>query len=167
MAYYIAQATRKKGIAFRKLPYSRKAGTAYHWTYVIRATDPKARKAIVADAKAAVKSGKIRYSNEAATNAKLYEDTKKHKFDCSKLKKKSSTNCINYASVCCRFAGLKTPRKSSAASMVRTWKDVRGLKIIRYRHGKTKLRAGDLLDASQKPSCHVAIYIGKRGKKKK
>lgn len=169
MAVYIAQATRKKGIAYRKLPYTKKAGTAYHWTYVIRATNPKVRKLIAQGLINGVECKKIRYSNESNTNAQLYDDTKKYKFNCLKLKTTSYTNCCNFVSVGMRFAGIHTPRKSSARTLPQKWAKVDGLKVYRYRHGKTKLLKGDVLDASQKPKVHTVGYIGtiKKVRKKK
>ena len=166
MKTYIVQATRKKGIAYRKTPYSKKRGSAYHWTYVIRATNKATRKRIAKGAENAVKCGKIKYSNESKTNAKLYDDTKRYKWNCLKLKKRSSTNCCNLASVACNYAGIRTPRKNTATTLPHKWSKIKGLKVYRYRHGKTKLKRGDILDANIKPKVHTAIYIGKRGKKK-
>ena len=124
----IAQATPKHGIAYRKLPYSKTRGTAYHWRYVIRATGKARRKLIAKGIENAVECHKVKYSNEGRTNAKLYDDTKPYKFNCLKLKKKSSTNCCNLASVACRYAGIHTPRKSSARTLPQRWAKVKGLK---------------------------------------
>lgn len=165
MAVYIAQATRKKGIAYRKLPYSKKPGTAYHWRYVIRASDPKTRKMIRLGLINGVECKRISYSNESEKNAKLYDDTKPYKWDCRKLKKLSTSNCCNYVSVAFNFAGIRTPRKSSARTLPQKWAKVKGLKVYRYRPGKTKLREGDALDADIKPKVHTAGYIGAKPKK--
>lgn len=161
---YIAQATTRGGIAYRKLPYSAKSGTAYHWTYVIRATDRNVRKLIAKGMINAVECKRIAYSNNSNTNAKLYDDTKRYKFNCLSLKKKSSTNCCNLASVACNFAGIRTPRKNSATTLPTKWAKVKGLKVYRYHHGKTKLIAGDILDANIKPHVHTAVYIGRKAR---
>ena len=108
----IAQAIRK-GIQTRKFPYSKKKGSAYHWTYVLRAKDPKKRELIAVDMERAVKKAKyIKYSNESKKNAKLYDAVDEKKFNCSTVKKRTYTNCCNLVSVACNFAGIKTPRKN-------------------------------------------------------
>lgn len=160
----IAQATPKHGIAYRKLPYSKVRGTAYHWRYVIRATGKARRKLIAKGIENAVECRKVKYSNKGKTNAKLYDDTKPYRFNCLKLKKKSSTNCCNLASVACRYAGIHTPRKSSARTLPQKWAKVKGLKVYRYHHGRTKLRRGDILDADIKPKVHTAVYIGRKAR---
>lgn len=165
MKTYIIQATPKRDIAYRKTPYAKTKGTAYHWTYVIRATDSKVRKRIAKDAEYAVACRKIKYSNEGDKNADLYDAVKPLKFNCKRLKKRATTNCCNFASVCCRYARLKTPRKSSARTLPQKWAKITGFKVFRYRHGKTKLKRGDILDSNIKPKVHTAVYIGKRGRK--
>ena len=159
---YIGQATKKHGIAYRKLPYSKKKGSAYHWTYIIRATDKAKRKRIAEGMRRAIGCRKIKYSNDSRYNARLYDDVAKYGFDCAKLKKTSYTNCINLLSVCFRYAGLKTPRKSSARTAPQKWSKVKGIKVYRYKHGKSKLHVGDGLDATQKPKVHAACYVGKK-----
>lgn len=160
----IAQATTKNGVHIRTLPYSTKDGSAYHWTYVLRAKDPKKRELIARGMEYAVRCGKISYSNESSKNAKLFDDTKPLGFDCRKLKKRSTTNCCNLVGVACRFAGIKTPRKSSARTLPETWYDTDEFKRFRYRHGKTALLRGDILDASHMPHVHTAGYLGKKAR---
>lgn len=156
--HYIAQAVRK-GIVRRQFPYSRKQGSAYHWTYVLRATDPKKRELIAKGMERAVKNNKqIKYSNTAEGNAVLWDKASKVGFDPLKVKK-ATTNCCNLASVACRYAGLKTPRKSSARTLPQKWEKY-GFKVIPYKHGKTKLLRGDILDANIKPKVHTAVYLG-------
>lgn len=154
---YIAQAIRK-GIQKRKLPYSKKKGHAYHWTYVLRAEDESKREKIAKGMEKAVKCKKITYSNKSDKNAALFDLAKKVGFDCMKLKKKTTTNCCNLVSVACNYAGIKTPRKSSARTMASKWKKY-GFKVIKYKHKKTKLKRGDILVASQKPKVHTAVYL--------
>ena len=159
---YIAQATKNKGIHKRKMVYSSKKGHAYHWTYVIRAKDPEKRELIALDMERAVKKAKyIKYSNASKKNAKLYDNVKKYGFNCLKLKKKSTTNCINLASVAFNFAGIKTPRKSTARTAPSKWVEAHPdeLERIKYVHGKTKLIRGDMLDATIKPKVHAAVYL--------
>lgn len=154
----MAQAIRK-GIRTQRFKYSKTDGRAYHWTYVLRAKDKKKRELIAQGMERAVKCGKISYSNASDKNAKLYDRVKKYKFDCLKLKKKTTTNCCNLVSVACRYAGIKTPRKNSARTLPHKWAKY-GFKVIPYKHGKTKLKRGDILDASHKPKVHTAVYLG-------
>lgn len=160
MAVYIAQAVRK-GIVKRRMPYNKKSGTAYHWTYVLRAKDAKKRELIARAMERAVRNKTLKYSNTAEGNAVLFDKAKKVNFDPLRVKK-ATTNCCNLASVACRYAGLDTPRKSSARTLPQKWEKY-GFKVIPYRHGKTKLIRGDILDASEKPKVHTAVYLG--GKK--
>lgn len=153
----IAQAIRK-GIQIRKFPYSKKKGTAYHWTYVLRAKDESKRDKIAKGMEKAVKCGKISYSNTKEKNAALFDAVKSKGFDCSKLKKKTTTNCCNLASVACNYAGIKTPRKNNSRTVVTKWAPL-GFQVIKYKYKKTKLKRGDILVASQKPKPHVAVYL--------
>ena len=155
---YMAQAVRK-GIRKQKFKYAKTKGTAYHWTHVLRAKDAKKRDLIAQGMEKAVKCGKISYSNESKKNAALFDAVKKYGFDCSKLKKKVTTNCCNLASVACNYAGIPTPRKNSARTMVGKWEKY-GFDVIPYKHGKTKLMRGDVLVASIKPKVHTAVYTG-------
>lgn len=154
---YIAQAI-KKGIQKRKMVYSSKKGHAYHWTYVLRAKDESKRDKIAKGMEKAVKCGKISYSNTKEKNAALFDAVKSKGFDCSKLKKKTTTNCCNLASVACNYAGIKTPRKNNSRTVVTKWAPL-GFQVIKYKHKKTKLKRGDILVASQKPKPHVAVYL--------
>jgi len=159
MARYIAQAIRK-GVVRRKFPYSKKKGHAYHWTYVLRAKDPKKRELIARGMERAIKRKRlIKYSNKADKNALLYDTVKSKKFDPLRVSKETTTNCCNLVSVACRYAGLKTPRKSSARTLPQKWEKY-GFKVIPYKHGKTKLMRGDILDANEKPKVHTAVYLG-------
>ena len=153
----IAQAIRK-GIQIRKFPYSKKKGSAYHWTYVLRAIDESKRDKIAKGMEKAVKCGKISYSNTKERNAALFDAVKKYGFDCSRLKKKTTTNCCNLASVACNYAGIKTPRKNNSRTLPAKWKPY-GFEVIKYKHGKTKLKRGDILVATQKPKVHTAVYL--------
>lgn len=156
--HYMAQAIRK-GIRKQKFKYAKTSGKAYHWTYVLRAKDPKKRDLIAKGIERAVKCGKIKYSNESSRNAALFDAVKNKKFDCLKLTKTTTTNCCNLASVACRYAGIKTPRKSSARTLPQKWEKY-GFKVIKYKPGKTKLYRGDILDATQAPKVHTAVYLG-------
>ena len=156
---YIAQAIRK-GVVKRKFPYSKRKGHAYHWTYVLRAKDPKKRELIARGMERAAKNKRlIKYSNAAEKNAKLYDAVKSKKFDPLRVSKKTTTNCCNLASVACNYAGIRTPRKSSARTLPMKWEKY-GFKVIPYKHGKTKLKRGDILDANIKPKVHTAVYLG-------
>ena len=156
---YMAQAVRK-GIRKQKFKYAKTSGTAYHWTHVLRAKDPKKRELIAVDMERAVKKANyIQYSNESKKNAKLYDVVDNKKFNCSKVTKRTYTNCCNLVSVACNFAGIPTPRKSSARTMPSKWAKY-DFEIIPYKHGKTKLLRGDILDATVKPKVHAAVYLG-------
>lgn len=156
---YMAQAIRK-GITRRTFKYNSKKGTAYHWTYILRAKDKRKRELIARGIERAVKNNKrISYSNEAKKNARLFDAVKPLGFDCLRLRKRATTNCCNLASVACRYAGIKTPRKSSARTLPHKWEKY-GFYVIPYKHGKTKLKRGDILDATIKPKVHTAIYLG-------
>lgn len=160
--HYIAQAIRK-GIGKRRFPYTKEKGRAYHWTYVLRATDPKKRELIAKAMERAVANNEhIRYSNTKDGNAKLYDAVKSHKFDPMSVKKVATTNCCNLASVACRYAGIHTPRKSSSRTLPNKWQEKcpGAFKKIRYRHGTTKLKRGDILVATVKPKVHTAVYLG-------
>ena len=98
----IGQITTKKGVHSRSFPYSSNTGSAYHWTYVMRA-DKKYRLLIAEGMEKAIKKKKkIKYSNGSKC-CQLYDDVKP-KFDVSKLNKKSYVNCSVLASICCRYA---------------------------------------------------------------
>ena len=156
---YMAQAIRK-GIRKQKFKYAKTDGTAYHWTYIIRAKDPKKRELIAKGMEKAVKCGKLSYSNESKKNADAWDKASKVGFDCSKLKKKGTINCINLVSIACNFAGIKTPRKSSARTAHKKWVAALpdDLECLPYK-GTKKLR-GDILTASHKPKVHAAGYLG-------
>lgn len=146
----------RKGIRIQKFKYSKSKNSAYHWRYVLVA--PKKQRLLIAEAmEKAVKCGKIRYSNEGDKNAKLFDDAKKVRWDCSKLKKKTTTNCCNLVSVCCRYAGIKTPRKSSARTMDEKWRKY-GLK--RKRFNANQLKRGYILVDDTEPKVHTAVYLG-------
>ena len=148
----------RKGIRKQKFKYAKTDGKAYHWTYVLRATDPAVADKIARGMEKAVKCGKIRYSNAKGKNAKLFDAVKKYGFNCSKLRKKTTTNCCNLVSVACRYAGIPTPRKSSARTLPKKWVKY-GFLVIPYEKGMT-LQRGDILDASHKPKVHTAVYLG-------
>lgn len=153
----IAQAVHK-GILIRKFPYSKKKGHAYHWTYVLRAEDASKRDKIAKGMEKAVACKKITYSNTKAKNAALYDAVKKYDFNCSKLRKRTTTNCCNLASVACNYAGIPTPRKSNSRTLPAKWEKY-GFEVIKYKHGKTKLQRGDILVATIKPKVHTAVYL--------
>lgn len=155
----IAQAVHR-GITTRSFPYNPKPGTAYHWTYVLRAKRPDQREAIARGMERAVKRNNlIKYSNESDKNAALYDQVKPRHYDPLKVTKKTTTNCCNLVSVACNWAGIHTPRKSSATTLPKKWVQY-GFKVIPYKHGKTKLLRGDILDANIKPKVHTAVYLG-------
>ena len=91
---YIAQAVRK-GIRKQTYKYSKSKKSAYHWSYVLRAPDKAQRELIAKGMEKAVACGKISYSNESKKNAALFDAVKGKGFDCSKLTKKTTTNCCN------------------------------------------------------------------------
>lgn len=153
----IAQAVHK-GIQIRKFPYSKKKCHAYHWTYVLRAKDASKRDKIAKGMEKAVACKRIKYSNTKAKNAALYDAVKKYGFNCSKLKKRTYTNCCNLASVACNYAGIHTPRKNNSRTLPSKWKKY-GFEVIKYKHGKTKLQRGDILVATIKPKVHTAVYL--------
>lgn len=149
----MAQAIRK-GIRTQKFKYN---NSAYHWSYVLRAKDKQKRPLIAEGMERAVKCGKISYSNESQKNAALFDSVKPYKFDCLKLKNRTTTNCCNLVSVACRYAGMKTPRKSSARTMASKWKKY-GFKCLAYKG--TKLQRGDILVDVTEPKVHTAVYLG-------
>lgn len=152
----MAQAVRK-GIKKQKYKYSKSKKSAYHWSYVLRAKDSSKRGRIAEGMEKAVACHKISYSNSGKKNAKLYDKVKGVGFDCSRLTSKATTNCVNLVSVACRYAGLKTPRKSSARSMASKWKKY-GFKCIKFK--KAKLQRGDILVDNTEPKVHTAVYLG-------
>jgi len=152
----MAQAVRK-GIKKQKYKYSKSKKSAYHWSYVLRAKDASKRGKIAQGMEKAVACHKISYSNSGKKNAKLYDKVKNLGFDCSRLTSKATTNCCNLVSVACRYAGIKTPRKSSARSMASKWKKY-GFKCIKFK--KAKLQRGDILVDNTEPKVHTAVYLG-------
>ena len=152
----MAQAVRK-GIKKQKYKYSKSKKSAYHWSYVLRAKDASKRGKIAQGMERAVACKKISYSNSGKKNASLYDKVKGVGFDCSKLKSKTTTNCCNLVSVACNYAGLKTPRKSSARTMMSKWKKY-GLKCMKFKG--TKLQRGDILVDNTEPKPHTAVYLG-------
>ena len=158
----IAQAIRK-GLQIRTFPYSKKNGTAYHWTYVLRAKDPKKRELIAQCMESAVRKKKlIKYSNESKKNAKLYDAVKGKKFNPKRLTKHTTTNCCNLVSVACNYAGIDTPRKCSATTLPQKWAKAYpdDFWLFKYKKGVTRLKRGDILDANEKPKVHTAVYLG-------
>ena len=153
---YMAQAIRK-GIRKQKYTYNKSKKSAYHWAYVLRAKDKAQRELIAKGMEKAVACGKITYSNDSKKNANLYDKVKGLGFDCSKLKSKATTNCCNLVSVACNYAGIKTPRKSSARTMASKWK---GLGFNCYRFTGKHLQRGDILVDNTEPKVHTAVYLG-------
>lgn len=152
----MAQAVRK-GIRTQAYKYNKDKHSAYHWSYVLRAPKSAQRELIAIGMEKAVKCGKIRYSNESDRNAKLCDDVKKYHYDCMKLKGRTYTNCCNLVSVACRYAGIGTPRKSTARTMAQKWRKY-GLKCYKFT-GKN-LKRGDILVDCTEPKVHTAVYLG-------
>lgn len=152
----MAQAVRK-GIRKQKYKYSKSKKSAYHWSYVLRAKDKAKRNKIAEGMEKAVACHKISYSNEGKRNANLFDKVKGKGFDCSRLTSRATTNCCNLVSVACRYAGLKTPRKSSARTMMNKWPKY-GFKKYRFK-GKA-LQRGDILVDTTEPKVHTAVYLG-------
>ena len=152
----MAQAV-KKGIRKQKFKYAKKKSSAYHWSYVLRAKNKDRRDLIAQGMEKAVACKKISYSNESKKNAALFDCVKSVGFDCSKLNVRTTTNCCNLVSVACRYAGLKTPRKSSARTMASKWKKY-GFKCYKY-SGKN-LKRGDILVDNTEPKVHTAVFLG-------
>lgn len=153
---YMAQAVRK-GIRKQTYKYSKSKKSAYHWSYVLRAPDKAQQELIARGMEKAVKCGKIFYSNEGKKNAALFDAVKNKGFDCSKLTRRTTTNCCNLVSVACNYAGIKTPRKSSARTMASKWQKY-GLKCYKFT-GK-HLQRGDILVDNTEPKVHTAVYLG-------
>ena len=152
----MAQAVRK-GIRKQKYKYSKSKKSAYHWSYVLRAKDEDKRNKIAEGMEKAVACHKISYSNEGERNANLFDKVKGEGFDCSRLTSKATTNCCNLVSVACRYAGLKTPRKSSARTMMSKWPKY-GFK--KYKFTGKHLQRGDILVDTTEPKVHTAVYLG-------
>lgn len=152
----MAQAVRR-GIVKQDYKYSKSKKSAYHWSYVLRAKNKDKQNLIAEGMEKAVKCGKISYSNTKDKNAALFDAVKDLGFDCSKLKKKTTTNCCNLVSVACNYAGIKTPRKSSARTMASKWK-MHGFKCYKFT-GK-HLQRGDILVDNTEPKVHTAVYLG-------
>ena len=152
----MAQAVRK-GIRKQKYKYSKSKKSAYHWSYVLRAKDKAKRNKIAEGMEKAVACHKISYSNEGERNANLFDKVKGEGFDCSRLTSKATTNCCNLVSVACRYAGLKTPRKSSARTMMSKWPKY-GFK--KYKFTGKHLQRGDILVDTTEPKVHTAVYLG-------
>lgn len=155
---YIGNITSKRGVHKRKFKYSAQTGSAWHWTYVIRAKNADKRKLIAKGMENAIANSKlIKYSNASKKNTALYNAVKPYKFDCRKLKKKTTVNCSALASICARYAGYKTPRRSSSLTIHKTWKD-KGFKVLKYKKGM-KLYRGDVLISTTRPSPHTAVVL--------
>lgn len=139
-----------KGVRKRKFKY--KPNTYSGWNYVMRA--PKDKRELIAQGmELAIKNkSKIKYDN-GSKSGRLYDDTKP-KFD-FRLTKKTYTNCSALASVCCRYAGIKTPKKSSSLTLHKKWT---GFKRIKYKQGM-KLYRGDVLVRCKYPSPHTAVVL--------
>ncbi len=152
----MAQAIRK-GIRKQKYAYNKSKKSAYHWSYVLRAKDKAQRELIAKGMEKAVACKKITYSNDSKKNAALYDAVKDKGFDCSKLTKKTTTNCCNLVSVACNYAGIKTPRKSSARTMMSKWPKY-GFK--KYKFTGKSLQRGDILIDTTEPKVHTAVYLG-------
>lgn len=154
---YIGQITTKKGVHKRKFAYSKKAGSAYHWTYVKRAINTKKRKLIAEGMEQAIAKKKyIKYDN-GDKSTKMFDDLKPLKFNISKLAKKTYVNCCNLASICCRYAGISTPRKSSSLTLHNKWSD-KDFKRLPYKEGM-KLSKGDVLISTTTPKPHTAVVL--------
>ena len=153
---YMAQAIRK-GIRKQTYKYSKSKKSAYHWSYVLRAKNKAQRELIARGMEKAVACGKISYSNDSKKNASLFDKVKGKGFDCSKLTSRATTNCCNLVSVACRYAGLKTPRKSTARTMASKWKKY-GFNCYKFT-GKS-LQRGDILVDCTEPKVHTAVYLG-------
>lgn len=152
----MAQAVRK-GIKKQTYKYSKSKKSAYHWSYVLIAKDKSKLEKIAKGMEKAVACGKISYSNSGKKNASLYDAVKGKGFDCSKLTKRTTTNCCNLVSVACNYAGIKTPRKSSARTMASKWKKY-GFKCCKFT-GK-HLKRGYILVDNTEPKVHTAVYLG-------
>ena len=152
----MAQAIRK-GIRKQAYKYSKSKKSAYHWSYVLRAKDASKRGKIAQGMEKAVACHKISYSNSGKKNASLYDAVKGKGFDCSMLTKKTTTNCCNLVSVACRYAGIATPRKSSARTMMNKWPKYG---FHKYKFKGTKLQRGDILVDCTEPKVHTAVYLG-------
>lgn len=152
----IGHITKTKNKPWRKkFKYSANSGSAYHWSYVKRASKKEKRELIAKAMELAIKNGKyIKYSNKSAKSVELYEAIKP-KFKIQDLKHKVHTNCCDLVSVCCRYAGFNTPKHNDSRYIADKWL---GLKKIKYEKGM-KLYRGDILISVNKP--HTAIYLGK------
>lgn len=153
---YMAQAIRK-GIRKQKYTYNKSKKSAYHWSYVLRAKDKEKRELIAQGMEKAVACKKLSYSNTKEKNADAWDKASKVGFDCSKLKSKGTINCVNLVSIACNYAGIKTPRKSSARTMASKWTS-KGLK--RYKFTGKSLQRGDILVDCTEPKVHTAVYLG-------
>ena len=152
----MAQAVRK-GIRKQKYKYSKSKKSAYHWSYVLRAKDKAKRNKIAEGMEKAVACHKVSYSNDGKRNANLFDKVKGKGFDCSRLTSRATTNCCNLVSVACRYAGIPTPRKSSARTMMSKWPKY-GFK--KYRFTGKALQRGDILVDTTEPKVHTAVYLG-------
>lgn len=139
----------------RSFKYSSFYGSAYHWTHVLRHPNIEKRELIAQGMEECIKKRKyIKYSN-GKKSADLYDNVKP-KFNISKLSKKVWANCCNLVSVCCRYAGLNTPRKCDSRTVPETFKEFTRTK---YKNGM-KLKRGDILVSTTMPKCHTAVYLG-------
>ena len=139
----------------RSFKYSSFYGSAYHWTHVLRHPDKEKRELIAKGMELAIEQKKwIRYSN-GNKSVSLF-DALKVKFKIKSLHKRVYANCCNLVSVCCRYAGLNTPRKCDSRTVPKTFK---GFTRIKYKNGM-KLKRGDILVSTTMPKCHTAVYLG-------
>lgn len=155
---YIGHAQRK-GLNKKTFKYSKKKSSPYHITYVIHATNDIKREKIAKCMEYAIAKKKlIKYSNSGAKSYSLYTALKKKKFDPRKLKKKAYTNCCNLVSVCCRFAGYKTPKQMSSVKLHKQFKKIKGFKVKKYKPGMVLVR-GDIIVSTTTPGAHSMVVL--------
>lgn len=147
-----------KGVHKAKYKYKNPTSSTFHWTYIVRHPRKKKRELIARGMEECLNKRKyIKYSN-GKKSVDLY-DKLKPKFNISKLSKKTWANCCNIVSVCCRYAGLKTPRKCDSRTVPKEFEKI-GFKVIKYSKDK-KLYRGDILVSTTMPHCHTVIYLGR------
>lgn len=148
-----------KTVRSYKATYSSSKSNRYHWTYVIHATDKTKRNKIAYNMENAIrKAGYISYSDQKPKSYTLYTDLENKNFDCSKLKKNTSTNCCNLASVCCNYAGYSVPKNLSSTKLNKQFKDIKGFEVKKY--GKSlPIYRGDILVNTESDGAHTCVAL--------
>lgn len=154
-----------KEVALYNWTYSATKGSPYHWEYVFRAKDKEVAKKIAKSMREACANDHIGYDLDSHDRGTLFEEAKKVGWDISKVTKNCETSCVDLVSVCCRSAGIKTPKYWAS---VNVYKDLMATDKFKcftskeYVASSAKLEEGDILVSPNAPhSAAVAEVVYK------